>query len=169
MLASLDGNLVFALAVGALESEEEESVTSLCNVFRSNRVSKCLISLPWEQIALLAFNQTKPLATSNAISLSLSDRSLTWGRSSWWSWPSFWRWASSVLRIPFVYDRNDACLGQRSTLYRLCTASLCVAVGERVLREWSFKREVPSDGVDRDSGGESGHLLEMSLLALGSF
>ena len=28
---------------------------------------------------------------------------------------------------------------------------------------------VPSDGVDRDTGGESGHLLKMSLLALGSF
>ena len=28
---------------------------------------------------------------------------------------------------------------------------------------------IPSDGVDRDSGGELGHLLKMSLLALGSF
>ena len=29
--------------------------------------------------------------------------------------------------------------------------------------------EVPSDGVDRDSGGESGHRLKISLLALRSF
>ena len=28
---------------------------------------------------------------------------------------------------------------------------------------------VPSDGVDRYSGGESGHLIKMSLLALRSF
>ena len=27
---------------------------------------------------------------------------------------------------------------------------------------------IPSDGVDRDSSGESGHLLKMSFLALGS-
>ena len=31
------------------------------------------------------------------------------------------------------------------------------------------KLSIPSDGVDRDTGGESGHLLKMSLLALGSF
>ena len=28
---------------------------------------------------------------------------------------------------------------------------------------------LPSDGVDRDTGGESGHLLKMSLLAFGAF
>ena len=28
---------------------------------------------------------------------------------------------------------------------------------------------IPLDGVDRNTGGESGHLLNMSLLALGSF
>ena len=31
------------------------------------------------------------------------------------------------------------------------------------------KPHIPSDGVDRDIGGESGQLLKMSLLALGSF
>ena len=31
------------------------------------------------------------------------------------------------------------------------------------------EKEVPSDEVDRDSGGELGHLLKISLLAIGSF
>ena len=32
-----------------------------------------------------------------------------------------------------------------------------------------FYKDLPSDGADRDTGGESGHPLKMSPLALGSF
>ena len=42
-------------------------------------------------------------------------------------------------------------------------------IGIGLFKKWTLKFKLPSDGVDRDSGGESGHLLKMSLMALGSF
>ena len=48
-----------------------------------------------------------------------------------------------------------------------CFFSQCT--GTFLTNNTILQTELPSDGVDRDTVGESGHLLKMSLLALGSF
>ena len=47
--------------------------------------------------------------------------------------------------------------GLKTHSQKVCIISRCVLLS------------LPSDGVDRDSGGESGHLLKMSLMTSGSF